>query len=555
MTKRIFSAVFLAAVCVFLASAALFMGVLYDYFSDVQCRQLRMQTDLAAQGVAGLGSDYFTNLPADDYRISWIDADGVVLYDNQLATAAMENHLERQEIQQALAVGIGESRRYSDTLLQRSIYCARLLPNGTVLRLSVAQNTMLTLLLGMLEPMCVIFFIAFGLALLLASRQAKKIVEPLNNLNLDEPLSNDDYDELAPLLNRLDLQQKQIRRQENDLQRKQLEFETVTSNMQEGLVLLNRQGLILSVNSAAARLLGAEEAAVGRDILTVNRSLELSALLDKAAAGEYAEKVLKLNGGEYQLNASPVLTDGTVSGMVLLLFDVREKMKAEQLRREFTANVSHELKTPLHTIAGCSELLVNGLVKPEDTTKFARQIYGEAQRMINLVEDIIKLSHLDEAGGDMRCENVDLYALAENTLKLLLPVAEAAGVELTLQGQPANLFGAPQLLSSIIFNLCDNAIKYNRPNGSVKVAIINDETNVTLTVTDTGIGIPPECQERIFERFYRVDKSRSQAVGGTGLGLSIVKHAARLHNANVNVQSVLGQGSVITVRFSKNAVK
>lgn len=552
MTKRIFCAICLVAVSVFAASVALFMGVLYDYFSGVQQSQLRMQTNLAAQGVAGLGMAYFDDLEAANYRISWIDADGTVLYDSESAAAEMENHLERQEIKQALTAGLGESSRYSTTLLERSLYCAQLLPDGTVVRLAVAQSTLLTLLLGMLQPICLIFIVALGLALLLAARLAKKIVRPLNELNLDEPLNNDGYEELAPLLRRLAGQQRQIRAQQEELQRRQVEFETVTANMKEGLVLLNRTGRILSINQAAAQLLGADRSAVGRDILAVNRSPGLTALLNKAAAGEYAETVLELGGGEYQLDASPVMAGGAVSGTVLLLLDVGEKMKAEQLRREFTANVSHELKTPLHTISGCAELLVNGMVRPEDTGRFVRQIYAESRRMIELVEDIIKLAHLDEGAEDMRRENVDLYFLAQSALELLRPAAEAAGVKLKLQGQPAVIWGVSQLLSEIIFNLCDNAIKYNRANGQVTVNVANEDKAALLTVSDTGIGIPPECRQRIFERFYRVDKSRSKEVGGTGLGLSIVKHAAKLHNAEISVAGVLGEGTAITVRFPKN---
>jgi len=541
----------IVAVSVFLASIALFMCILYEYFSQVQKNQLKMQTDLASRGVEIGGAEYLDGLDVKNYRITWVAPDGLVLYDSQSNISEMENHLERQEIKQAFAQGSGESSRYSVTLLERSLYYAERLSDGTVLRLSVAQNTLLTITMGMMQPICIIFVIAMILSLVLASRLSKKIVKPLNELNLDEPLKNDDYEELSPLLRRIDMQQKQIKAQRDELRQKQLEFETVTTNMKEGIVLLNSTGKILSINRAALRLLEAGPFCVGKDILSINRSVELTRLLRQSAGGQYAEKVVEFDGSVYQFDANPVISEGKVSGTVLLMLDVSGKMESEQMRREFTANVSHELKTPLHTISGCSELLAGGLVKPEDTAKFSGRIYAEAQRMIRLVEDIIRLSHLDEGADDMQREEIDLYALAEDTLKTLQAEAEAAKVTLSLSGGPAGIYGIPQLLRGIIFNLCDNGIKYNREGGWVHVAIKEEEGAVVLSVRDTGIGIPKECQERIFERFYRVDKSRSKEVGGTGLGLSIVKHSVRLHNGAVEVESVVNEGTVMTVRFPK----
>ncbi len=527
------------------------MGVLYEYFSNVQRNQLRMQTNLASQGVANEGIGYFNDLDIENYRITLIDSDGVVLYDSRSDNTKMENHLEHEEIKQALSEGFGESARYSVTLMERYLYCAKRLPDGTVLRLSIAQNTILTLIFGMLQPICIIIVVAIVLSLVLASRLSKKIVKPLNELNLDEPLSNDGYDELSPLLRRIDAQQRQIELKSRELHQKQVEFETVTTNMKEGIVLLNNKGTVLSINRAASKLFGADKNSVGQDILSVNHSLELQQLLQKSRDGKYAEMVMELGDGKYQLDINPVISNGQVSGMVLLLFDASEKIKSEQMRREFTANVSHELKTPLHTISGYSELMANGMVKQEDMTKFSRQIYTEAQRMIRLVEDIIKLSHLDEGADDMQREEIDLYALAKNTMNMLKPEADAAKVTLSLTGKPVKLFGIPQLLDGIIFNLCDNAIKYNRENGSVNVEIEPLDDAVVLSVSDTGIGIPKEHQERIFERFYRVDKSHSKEVGGTGLGLSIVKHAAKLHDATIEVHSVLDRGTTIIIKFSR----
>lgn len=549
MTKRIFKSICIVALSVFFASVALFLGVLYNYFSGVRRSQLRMQTNLAAQGVDNEGIGYFDGLDVTDYRITWIDADGTVLYDSRSDSVGMENHLEREEIRQALSEGMGESSRYSVTLLERSVYCARRLSDGTVLRLSVAQNTPLTLILGMMQPICIIFAVALGLSLVLAFKLSKGIVKPLNELNLDEPLNNDGYDEISPLLKRLAIQQRQIRRQEEKLRQKQSEFETVTTGMSEGIVLLNEKKIILSINPAAMRLFGADSFCVGRYLLSVNRSLELQELLQKAGDGKHAEMRMELAGGTYQLDASPVFADGTVSGVVLLMLDVTEKEKSEQMRREFTANVSHELKTPLHTISGSAELMANGMVKQEDIREFAGRIYTEAQRMIRLVEDIIRLSHLDEGADDMKWENVDVYALAGEAIQALLPEADNAGVRIELFGESALVYGIRQLLYGIVYNLCDNAVKYNRINGSVSVTVETGENGVTLSVADTGIGIPVEHRERIFERFYRVDKSHSKEIGGTGLGLSIVKHAAKLHGASVEVDSVVEGGTTVRICF------
>lgn len=549
MTKRIFKSICIVALSVFFASVALFLGVLYNYFSGVRRSQLRMQTNLAAQGVDNEGIGYFDGLDVTDYRITWIGADGTVLYDSRSDSVGMENHLEREEIRQALSEGMGESSRYSVTLLERSVYCARRLSNGTVLRLSVAQNTPLTLILGMMQPICIIFAVALGLSLVLAFKLSKGIVKPLNELNLDEPLNNDGYDEISPLLKRLAIQQRQIRRQEEKLRQKQSEFETVTTGMAEGIVLLNEKKIILSINPAAMRLFGADSFCVGRYLLSVNRSLELQELLQKAGDGKHAEMRMELAGGTYQLDASPVFADGTVSGVVLLMLDVTEKEKSEQMRREFTANVSHELKTPLHTISGSAELMANGMVKQEDIPEFAGRIYTEAQRMIRLVEDIIRLSHLDEGADGMKWENVDVYALAGEAIQALFPEADNAGVRIELFGESALVYGIRQLLYGIVYNLCDNAVKYNRINGSVSVTVETGENGVTLSVADTGIGIPIEHQERIFERFYRVDKSHSKEIGGTGLGLSIVKHAAKLHGASVEVDSVVDGGTTVKICF------
>ena len=553
MTKRIFRTIFIVAVGVFLTSVVLFMTVLYDYFSAVEQNQLKMQTELAAQGVEHEGSGYFEDLEAKNYRITWIQADGIVLYDSVFDAGEMENHFERKEVKEALAKGYGEDLRYSSTLTERYLYSAKCLSDGTVIRISITQNSLLVLTLGMLQPICVIFIVVIVLSILLASRLSKKIVKPLNDLNLNEPLNNEEYDELSPLLRRIDAQQRQIRWQKNELSRKQSEFDAVTGGMEEGIVLLNAKGVILSINRAAAKLLGTDTFDIGKDILTINRSPALTQLLHKAEIGKHSETVINFEAGIYQLSASPVVSDGKVTGTVLLMFDAAEKEKNEQIRREFTANVSHELKTPLHVISGSAELMLSGMVKPEDIPAFSKRIYTETQRMIRLVEDIIKLSHLDEGAEDMKRERTDLIRIAGDVVQSLKQEAEKTGIQIALHGKGAILYGIPQLLESIIYNLCDNAIKYNRKGGSVSVDVKDENEFVILTVSDTGIGIPKEHQNRIFERFYRVDKSHSKEIGGTGLGLSIVKHAARLHNAEIDLQSVENEGTTITVRFPKNS--
>ena len=552
MTKRIFRTVFVVAISIFIASAVLFMTVLYDYFSGIQQNQLRMQIDLASQGVEDEGLDYLKNLNIKDYRVTWIGTDGKVLYDSISEADEMENHFEREEVKEALSEGYGASSRYSSTLTQRYLYGAKRLPDGTVIRLSVTQNSLLILTLGMLQPIMIIFVIAIILSAFLASRLSKKIVKPLNELNLDKPLDNNGYDELSPLLRRIDTQQKEISRQSEELKQRQNELEVMTSAMSEGIILLNNRGTVLSINKAAAKLFGTDCFCIGEDIVSINRSLELAQLLNRAKNGEHSERVVELGCGRYQMMASPVISNNIVSGIVLLILDVTEKEKAEQLRREFTANVSHELKTPLHTISGSAELLVNGMVKSEDIPIFLKRIYSEAQRMIQLVEDIIRLSHLDEGAEDMKWDMVDLYAVAEETINSLADEAENNGIKFELYGETVLINGIRQLLQEIIYNLCDNAIKYNCRGGSVSVGVKNENEFAVLTITDTGIGIPAEHQERIFERFYRVDKSHSKEIGGTGLGLSIVKHAAKLHNAEIELHSIVNKGTEITIKFPKN---
>ena len=548
MTKRIFRSTFAVAAVVLLASFVLITGVLYEYFSNKQMDQVNMQTHLAAQGVESAGADYFSDINVDGCRITWIAADGTVLYDSRAQQSGMENHADREEVQQALKTGHGESMRYSTTLMERQLYSADLLPDGSVVRISDMQYTPLTLILGMIQPVIIIALLALLLSLLLASRMSKRIVRPLNELSLDNADRIETYPELEPLTDKLRSQQNQLREQATELRRRD-EFEAATGNMTEGLVLLNEQGSVLSINRSATHILDISRYCIGKDIRAVSAVPQLRELAEKALGGEHCEAHACLGGVSYRLYASPVTSGDKVTGAVLLMLDTTEKEQAEQLRREFSANVSHELKSPLHTISGCAELLANGIVKPEDVPHFLSQIQSEAKRMIALIEDIIKLSHLDEGAEDMQREDIDLLAVARRQADNLSQAAESAQVSLSVSGESAVVNGIPQLLDAIVHNLCENAIKYNRPGGFVKVNVRREGGSALLTVEDNGIGIPPEQQERIFERFYRVDKSHSKEVGGTGLGLSIVKHAAALHNAKISVVSAPGKGTVITVLF------
>ena len=552
MNKRIFRGISLTALAVLLLSMVVIFGALYGYFDNLQASRLRTETALAAQGVRLSGRAYFENLEPGDYRLTWVAEDGRVLADTESDPTTMENHASRQEIAQALKNGYGESRRYSDTRMEKTLYYALRLEDGSVVRLSVATSTVLNLVLGMAQPICLVLAGALVLSLFLAGRISKKIVAPLNALDLEHPLDNEGYDELSPLLRRLDVQQQQIRSRTAELKRRQADFAAVTDSMGEGLVLLGREDAVLSINPAACRLLECT-ATTGRDILEVNRSPELRSVLAQVHEGRRAEELISIRGGRYRLEGTPVESSGGVRGVVLLFQDVTEREQAERIRREFTANVSHELKTPLHAISGYAELLSAGMVKPEDMPRFAGNIYTEAQRLILLVEDIIRLSQLDEGAAGMGREQVNLAQLVRETVSSLDSVAAEAQVTVETELENVSVNGIEQLLSGVVYNLTDNAIKYNHPGGTVTIRLRERGEQAILQVADTGVGIPEESRERIFERFYRVDKSRSKEVGGTGLGLSIVKHAVMIHRGTIHVDSTLGKGTTITVTLPKDS--
>ena len=531
MTKRIFRSMIVTAGAVLLATLVIIMGCLYEYFCGVQEQQLKDELSLAAAAMQqGEGETYLQSLNSDRYRLTWVAADGTVLYDTRTDAETMENHAQRQEIQQALLAGQGESSRYSSTLLEKTLYQAQRLEDGSVLRISISRATAGVLVLGMLQPLLVVLAVALILSALLARRVARHIVKPLNELDLEHPLDNDTYEELSPLLGRINQQRRQIDAQLRELQRKRDEFDQVTGSMQEGLVLLNERGEILSINPAAQTLFRADGSCVGQDFLTIERSGEVSRALHAALTGGHSEIHTERDGREYQLDISRIQSDGAVTGAVVVAFDVTEQALAQRNRREFTANVSHELKTPLQSIMGSAELMQNGLVKPEDMPVFLNRIHDEAARLVSLIEDINRLSQLDEG-----------------VVRGLHDAAEAKNVTMAVTGENVTVRAARRLLSEILYNLCDNAIKYNVPGGSVTVDVGLCGESAVLTVSDTGIGIPPEHQARVFERFYRVDKSHSRQSGGTGLGLSIVKHAVGDLGGGLHLDSTPGQGTTIRV--------
>ena len=548
MTRKIFLSIMAAAAVVLLCSVLIIMGCLYDYFGGVQERQLEDELALAQTGVECSGKTYLKALEGESYRLTWIAPSGEVLFDSQADESSMENHAQREEVRQALETGEGQSSRYSSTLLEKTIYYAKKLADGSILRISISRATAGVLVMGMLQPMLVVLAAALILALVLAKRISARIVAPLNRLDLEKPLENDTYEELSPLLTRINQQRRQIDAQLRTLQQKKDEFDQITASMNEGLVLMNEKGTVLSINPAARALFHAERDCVGQDFLTVERSHEISCAIRRALEEGHAELRVERGGREYQLDISRIESEGTVIGAVLLAFDVTEQAFAERNRREFTANVSHELKTPLQSIMGSAELIENGLVKQEDMPRFVGHIRTEAARLVTLIEDIIRLSQLDE-GGEFPFEPVDLKKLAEEASASLASAAAEKQVTIRVHGDDRQITTVRRLASEIIYNLCDNAVKYNREGGSVDVTIDGTAHGAVVTVQDTGIGIPPEHQSRVFERFYRVDKSHSRQSGGTGLGLSIVKHAVQYLGGRIELESQPGKGTTMRVHF------
>ena len=552
MTSKIFKSILSVAVAVLMASLIIIIGVLYPYFSSVQESQLKDELSLAAEATQQLGENYLENLDSDRYRLTWVSSDGTVIFDSHADASAMENHADREEIKEALVSGTGSSTRQSSTLTEQTIYEATRLNDGSVLRISVSRATALVLVLGMVQPIAIVLVIAIALSSWLAHRMAKRVVEPLNKLNLDNPMKNEAYEELSPLLHRIHAQRTEIKEQVWALKRKQDEFDQITGNMKEALVLLDNTGRIISINPAARTLFGAGASCIGEDFLTIDRKQNMRAALDEANAQGHADFRTKKNGREYQFDLSCIDSDGNNHGMVILAFDITEQVNAEKHRQEFTANVSHELKTPLQSIIGSAELMENGIVKEEDVPRFIGHIRKEASRLVFLIDDIIRLSQLDE-GAEMPREDVSLRVLSEEVCETLADAAKLKDVSLEVTGEDGVINGVRRLLYEVVYNLCDNSIKYNNPGGYVKVSVSEQQGTVQISVSDNGIGIAPEHQDKVFERFYRVDKSHSKQSGGTGLGLSIVKHAVQYHHGKIAVESELNKGTTISVLFDTKA--
>ena len=544
MTSKIFRSTVFVAALVLLSSLSVILGVLYNHFTDVQVAQLKDELSLAVTGTEQYGNAFLENVEADRFRVTWIDKDGTVLFDTQADQSAMENHADREEIREAMETGTGSAVRNSSTMTEQTYYEAMRLYDGTVLRVSANQASAWALMIDLLWPIVLIAVLAIGLSLVLARRMARKIVGPLNVLDLERPLANDTYEELSPLLRRINRQHLQIEAQMRKLRRKADEFSQITSHMQEGLVVLDKETNIRSINSAAVKIFGTEENSVGSCFFRLGGSNALRPALNDALDGGHGTATLAENGRVYRFDMSRIRSDGRLLGAVILAVDVTEAQNAEQLRREFSANVSHELKTPLQSIIGSAELLESGMVRPEDAPRFVGHIRREAARLVDLIEDIIRLSQLDE-GIAPTMEDVDLLALAQEVKTILEPCAAEKDVRIEVSGQGFPLTGVRRMLQEVIYNLCDNAVKYNVPGGRVQIRVEGRK----LTVSDTGIGIPQEHQDRIFERFYRVDKSHSKASGGTGLGMSIVKHAVAYHNAKITLDSTPGKGTTITIQF------
>ena len=551
MTKKIFKSIVLVAGVVLLASIVIIMGVLYQYFGEVQENQMKDELSISSVAVEEDGVTYLSKLESNRYRITWIKADGTVIYDTKNGADTMENHADREEVREALSSGEGEGTRYSSTLLENTMYCAKRLSDGTVLRISMSGASAGALAFGMIQPILIVLIVALALSGILASQISKRIARPLNDLDLEHPLENNTYDEISPLLNRINFQHKEIKSQVKELQQKKDEFNQITSSMNEGLVLLDNNGTILSINPAAQNILETDEYCIGKDFLTIDRRHDMSIAIQNALNNGKSEIRSEINGREYQFDISRIQSANKTIGAVLLAFDITERELAEKTRREFTANVSHELKTPLQGIIGSAELIEGGMVKPEDMPRFVSHIKEEAKRLVVLIEDIIRLSELDE-GSAMPQSEVDLLNIANEVKNNLDETAKAKNVSIQVSGKNEVIEGVKRLIYEIIFNLCDNAIKYNKDGGKVDISVSETESNSVIKVKDNGIGIAPEEQNHIFERFYRVDKSHSKASGGTGLGLSIVKHAVQYHNGTVTIDSQIGKGTEITIAIPKN---
>lgn len=562
MTKRIFKNTMIVVLTVILLCGIVIFGVIYSYFNKRLTNEIHNEAKYIAQGVEQGGMEYLERMNDASVRITWVASDGTVLYDNRADASAMDNHAKREEIHDAMVSSSGNSVRYSNTLSEKTIYYALRLSDGSVIRVAGTQKSVGVLVLGMMQPVIVVLMLALVLSGFLTYRLSRQLIAPLDRIDLDHPEETEVYEEMAPFVRKIMLQNREIKETMEELKEKQNEFNLITENMQEGFIVVDKSAMVLSHNTSVKRLFGVSCSVENRSVLILNRTEEFRQAVKSALEGRHNERVISIGERFYHLYVNPVFADSEVAGAIIIVTDVTEKEERENLRREFSANVSHELKTPLTSISGIAEIIKNGIVDEKDIPRFAGNIYDEAKRLIHLVEDIIRVSQLDEGEDIMERERVDLYRVAASVVEHLKPVADKSGIKLILKGENATIMGVPAIIEEIIFNLCDNAVKYNKPKGKVWVTVSNivsdqEHTSVgqyrasyaQISVRDTGIGIAKDQQDRVFERFYRVDKSHSKEIGGTGLGLSIVKHGAKIHGADIMVESELGKGTTITVTF------
>ena len=551
MTKKIFKSIMFVCALVLAVGLAAVMGILYSNFDGQMREELSKEAAYLAYGVEQQGLNYLKNIKDKSARITYIDQDGTVLFDNEADVSEMKNHSDRTEFQKAEKYGAGESSRYSDTLSEKTIYYALRLKDGMVLRVSGTQDSVLALVENLIFPLCGLLCLMLILSGIMASAISKRIVKPINELDLESPEENRIYEELSPLLSKIHRQNREIQNQLELAKQQQEEFALITENMQEGLIVIDKYTMILSANSSAWNLFHMDRVCQGESVYCLDREEEFRHAIEQVLSGEHTELVLKLNGSDIQLIANPVIRDKKTEGAVVLLVNVTEKLERESLRREFSANVSHELKTPLTSISGFAEIMQGGLVKNEDIPKFAGRIYKESQRLLQLVEDVIQISQLDEEKTSYVWEPVDVYQVCKNAFESLKEKAKRLNVHLYICGERMKMEAVRTLLEEAIYNVCDNAIKYNRNDGSVSVFLTQTAQEIQIVVKDTGVGIPKEDQDRVFERFYRVDKSHSKEIGGTGLGLSIVKHAVGALKGSVILRSEEGNGTEICMKFPK----
>lgn len=555
MNKKIFRSTILASVITVISCVIFIFGILFQYFESQLIKELKTETGYISAAIKKEGAEYINGFDNTEKRITLILKDGTVIADNLVGAESLENHSDREEIKKALNEGSGTSVRYSKTLTEKEIYYAEKIDDDMIIRVSTRQFSVVSLMMGLLNPLAVIMLLMIILSVILSNRTARSIVEPINHLDLDNPRENNPYDELAPLLSKIDSQKRTIESQLKKAAKKQEEFTAIIENMSEGIILADKNKQILTYNSAALRLLNTQSPVKG-NILEFNRTSDFREAVDSALRGAKCEKQMTISGKTYSLISNPVIHNITefeaeIIGAVIIILDITETAQREQMRREFTSNVSHELKTPLTSISGFAEMMMKGDMPAETVVDFSKSIYDEAQRLISLVVDIIRISEFDENSIIYEKDKVDVYALSQNIAIRLIPQAREKEVNIIVSGSATFIEGVPKIIDQMIFNLCDNAVKYNRDGGAVTLKITESEENVSVSVTDTGIGIPEEHQSRVFERFYRVDKARSRSTGGTGLGLSIVKHGARIHGAEIKLESEPDKGTTVTLSFPK----